>query len=149
MSQPPARGNKLDQLTSLRFFAALLIVVHHAESMMGIGGMGVNWGQGVSFFFVLSGFILTYVYPRLATLDDTQRFLRARVARIWPAHVASFALGFALMPYAWDTWTAIANLLLVHAWIPQSAYYFSYNGVSWSVSTEAFFYLAFPLLILG
>lgn len=149
MSQAPARESKLDPLTSLRFFAALMIVVHHAESMLGVGGIGVNWGQGVSFFFVLSGFILTHVYPRLGTLHDTGRFLRARVARIWPAHVACFALGFVLVPYTWDTPTAIANLLLVHAWIPKSAYYFSYNGVSWSVSTEAFFYLAFPLLLIS
>jgi len=147
MGQTAGKDGKLDQLTSLRFFAALMIVVHHAESMMGVGSIGVNWGQGVSFFFVLSGFILTYVYPRLDTLHDTGRFLRARVARIWPAHVACFVLGFVLIPYTWDTATAAANLLLVHAWIPASAYYFSYNGVSWSVSTEAFFYLAFPLLI--
>lgn len=143
MSQQPLRESKVDQLTSLRFFAALMIVVYHA----GLGTIGVNWGQGVSFFFVLSGFILTYVYPRLDTLRDTRRFLRARVARIWPAHVVCFLLGFVLMPYTWDTGTALANLFLVHAWIPESAYYFSYNGVSWSVSTEAFFYLAFPLLI--
>ena len=147
MGPQPVKASKLDQLTSLRFFAALMIVVHHAESMMGVKSIGVNWGQGVSFFFVLSGFILNYVYPRLDTLSDTARFLRARVARIWPAHIACFLLGFTLTPYTWDTGTALANLLLVHAWVPKSAYYFSYNGVSWSVSTEAFFYLAFPLLI--
>lgn len=149
MTHAPARETRLDQLTALRFFAALMIVVHHSQSMMGLGSLGVNLGQGVSFFFVLSGFILTYVYPRLDTLRDNGRFLRARVARIWPAHAASFLLGFVLVPYAWEPATALANLLLVHAWIPQSAYYFSYNSVSWSVSTEAFFYLAFPLLILG
>lgn len=149
MGQAVVREGRLDQLTSLRFFAALMIVIHHAEAMMGVGSIGVNWGQGVSFFFVLSGFILTYVYPRLETLPDTARFLRARIARIWPAHAVTFLLGFVLMSYTWDTATALANLLLVHAWIPQSAFYFSYNGVSWSVSTEAFFYLAFPVLILG
>ncbi len=147
MGQPTTREGKLDQLTALRFFAALMIVVHHAESKMGVESIGVNWGQGVSFFFVLSGFILTYVYPRLDTLQATGRFLRARVARILPAHIASLLLFFALVPYTWDTATAVANALLVHAWIPVSNYYFSYNAVSWSVSTEAFFYLAFPLLI--
>lgn len=143
---PPA---KLDALTSLRFFAALMIVFHHAESMLQLRHTGVNWGQGVSFFFVLSGFILAYVYPRLASPAEATRFLRARFARIWPAHAAAFVIGFLLVPYAWDGATALANLSLVHAWIPMSAYYFSYNGVSWSVSTEAFFYVVFPLLILG
>ena len=40
--------------------------------------------QGVSFFFVLSGFILTYVYKDLAGLKQTMHFLAARVARVWP-----------------------------------------------------------------
>jgi peptidoglycan/LPS O-acetylase OafA/YrhL len=43
--------------------------------------------------------------------------------------------------------TILANLSLVHGWIPWRKVYFSYNSPSWSVSTEAFFYLAFPLLI--
>lgn len=149
MNQATQRDGKLDQLTSLRFFAALMIVIHHAAPMMGASTLGINWGQGVSFFFVLSGFILTYVYPQLDTLSDTRRFLRARVARIWPAHFVALLLGFAMVPYTFDAATAAANVLLVHAWIPKSAYYFSYNGVSWSVSTEMFFYLAFPLLIFG
>jgi len=60
--------SKLDQLTALRFFAALMIVVHHLVGVFGIKDIGVNWGQGVSFFFVLSGFILTYVYPSLESM---------------------------------------------------------------------------------
>ncbi len=42
---------------------------------------------------------------------------------------------------------AAANLLLVHGWIPMASYYFSFNSVSWTISTEAFFYLVFPFLI--
>lgn len=138
---------KLDQLTALRFFAALMIVVHHSAEIFGIKAAGINWGQGVSFFFVLSGFILAYVYPRLDSRSEVLRFWRARIARIWPAYLVCFALGHLLLRYPWDTSTALANLLMLQAWIPLSAYYFSYNAVSWSVSTEALFYLAFPLLI--
>ena len=36
---------------------------------------------------------------------------------------------------------------MVHGWIPSASWYFSYNSVSWSISTELFFYLMFPLLI--
>jgi peptidoglycan/LPS O-acetylase OafA/YrhL len=44
--------------------------------------------------------------------------------------------------------TGLANLLLVHAWIPWTAYFGSFNAPSWSVSTELGFYLLFPLLIV-
>lgn len=138
---------KLDQLTALRFFAALMIVVHHAVGLFGIKKVGVNFGQGVSFFFVLSGFILCYVYPKLETWDEVKRFWRARVARIWPAYIASFLLALWLIGYELEPKTTAAHLLMVQAWVPVSAYYFSYNAVSWSVSTEFFFYLAFPFIL--
>lgn len=138
---------KLDQLTSLRFFAALMIVIHHSVDLFGIRSIGVNFGQGVSFFFVLSGFILTFVYPKLDTWLAIKQFWRARIARIWPAYFASFLLGFWLIHYSWDSKTAAANLFMVQAWIPLSTYYFSYNAVAWSVSTEFFFYLAFPFIL--
>ncbi len=139
-------GN-LDQLTSLRFFAALMVLVYHSLGLFGLPRIDAQLGQGVSFFFVLSGFILTYVYPRLESAAETRRFLRARIARIWPAHVATLLLGFVLVPYVWDTPLAVANLLMLQGWIPMSSYYFSYNSVSWSISTELFFYLAFPFLV--
>jgi peptidoglycan/LPS O-acetylase OafA/YrhL len=139
--------NKLDQLTSLRFFAALMIVIHHATGMFGIKNIGVNWGQGVSFFFVLSGFILTYVYPNIDTFVEIKKFWLARIARIYPAYLFSFIIGFFLLHYSWDTKTLIANIFMIHAWIPISNYYFSYNSVSWSVSTEVFFYIFFPFLL--
>ena len=47
-------------------------------------------GQGVSFFFVLSGFILTFVYPTLDTGREVRGFWLARFARIWPAYMATF-----------------------------------------------------------
>lgn len=139
-------AKKLDQLTSLRFFAAMMIVVLHARTAFHFE-VDFGLGQGVSFFYVLSGFILYFVYPRLETPAQTGKFLRARFARIWPAYAASFALAFWLLDKAWDTPTALAHLAMVQAWIPIPNYYYSYNAVAWSVSTELFFYLAFPLLL--
>ena len=52
-----------------------------------------------------------------------------------------------LIPLGWDSRRALANLLMVQAWIPFPRYFFSYNSPSWSVSTEFFFYLIFPFLI--
>ena len=140
---------KLDQLTSLRFFAAFMIVIHHSTGLFGINGIGVNFGQGVSFFFVLSGFILTYVYPKLDTRQKILQFWKARIARIWPAYFATFLLYFLLSHYKWDREVTVANLLMVQAWLPLSTYYFSYNAVSWSISTEYFFYLAFPAILFN
>jgi peptidoglycan/LPS O-acetylase OafA/YrhL len=45
--------------------------------------------------------------------------------------------------------TLLANIALVHAWVPEAGFFFSYNAVSWSISTELGFYLLFPLLIVG
>ena len=62
MSPPAdARGPALHALTSLRFFAAAMIVVHHTHHYFGYGtdlAMRIALDRGVSFFFVLSGFIL-------------------------------------------------------------------------------------------
>ena len=138
---------RLEQLTSLRFFAALAIVFHHLAGQMGVGAASVNLGQGVSFFFVLSGFILAYVYPHLPDRNAVAGFWRARIARIWPAHVASFLLGWWLLDYKIVSVTAVAYLALVQAWVPSWNFYFSYNAVAWSISTEFFFYLCFPFLL--
>jgi peptidoglycan/LPS O-acetylase OafA/YrhL len=40
------------------------------------------------------------------------------------------------------------QLLGLHAWFPESRYYWAGNGVTWSISCEMFFYAVFPLLIV-
>lgn len=55
----------LPALTGLRFFAAIAIVLHHMRGTFGFPSDFLTQfplGNGVSFFYVLSGFILTYVY---------------------------------------------------------------------------------------
>lgn len=143
---------RLDPLTSLRFIAAAMIVVHHTISYGVFGlsapsGKSSIWGQGVSFFFVLSGFILAHVYTKLENFQEIRQFWRARIARVWPALAFSFILALWLLSLDLDYPTAAANLLMVNAWIPDQKYYFSYNSPAWSISTEVFFYLAFPLII--
>jgi len=140
---------ELPALTGLRFFAALAIVIHHACGPFFSRATVADWplDQGVSLFFVLSGFVLTYAYPELPTAACVRAFFIARFARIWPAHIATLLLvGAAVVGWSISGPLA-ANVLLVQAWIPQMSYYFSYNAVSWSISTEFGFYLLFPLLI--
>lgn len=148
---------RLEALTSLRFFAAAAIVLVHLHGHMGVELdllHGWMYGHAVSFFFVLSGFILAYVYRDLGGGDGTGRFLVARVARIWPAHVTAFLLLVILVDIPGllsgsHLKQLLANLTLVHAWIPSAEYFFSYNAPSWSISTEFFFYLCFPLLVVN
>jgi peptidoglycan/LPS O-acetylase OafA/YrhL len=148
IKEHPLAVEKLDQLTSLRFIAALMVVFVHLPGNFGVTAAPLNLAQGVSFFFVLSGFVLTYVYPDLRGWAEIRKFWRARGARIWPAYMAAFVVGAWLTHYTWDLWTLVAHLLMLQAWMPLSAYYFSYNAVAWSVSVELFFYLAFPFLAL-
>ncbi len=150
---------KLHALTGLRFVAAAMIVVHHSRGAFGFAARGKqNWPleAGVSFFFVLSGFILMHVYPALDRPGAVRRFFAARIARVWPAHFLTFLIALGL-GYGWPpsggaglastTAVAVFNAAMWHAIVPLKAYFFSFNSVSWSISTEFFFYAAFPFLV--
>jgi peptidoglycan/LPS O-acetylase OafA/YrhL len=153
---------RLPALTSLRFFAALHVVFFHflafkivpSEGWLGqISSIGY---VGVSFFFVLSGFILVYTYAGRNT--PARDFWRARFARIYPAFAFSLLLTgpfffFATLMlnvpfFAWfATHLKLVVLLvpfLLQAWVPLAA--LAWNSVAWSLSDEAFFYLLFPFL---
>lgn len=157
--------SKIDTLTSLRFFAAAAIVVYHSRGHFGIPvefSSPFVLDQGVSFFFVLSGFILSLVYGEKlkeggrstsSRLAGILAFIVARFARIWPLHVATLVLVAFLLPEKWNhdlsPVNLFASLCLMQSWIPINDVSFAFNGVSWSLSAELFFYLSFPFLILG
>jgi peptidoglycan/LPS O-acetylase OafA/YrhL len=138
----------LPALTGLRFVAAALIVIHHS-TVFGLQPPRFLYDHGVSFLFVLSGFILAYVYPRLSGAREAAVFIWNRLSRIWPAHVTMLIVAVVGLREP-VTWAFPLNAVLVQAWVPigESYFsYFSYNAVSWSVSTELAFYLAFPFFI--
>lgn len=150
----------LKPLTSLRFIAAGMICLLHAVAyfpwakLQIIGNFPLS--QGVSFFFVLSGFILTHVYT--VKQLSFRHFVVARLARLWPVHLVTCLLVIffirldAAQPpgSGWfDPWLVLGfNLTLTHSMVPFANYVFSWNSVSWSISTEMFFYLLFPFLLL-
>jgi peptidoglycan/LPS O-acetylase OafA/YrhL len=151
---------RIPALTSLRFVAAAVVVLWHSDGYFGIPSgcwAPLQLKQAVSLFFVLSGFILTYSYPRLESGRACARFLLARFARLWPAHVFCLGLGFLLLREPAQLiplgnvvrgWSSLAlNLTMLQSWVPTPSAYFSWNAVSWSISTEFAFYLLFPLLI--
>ncbi|MEU9479788.1 acyltransferase [Streptomyces sp. NPDC048191] len=153
---PAAAMPSLPSLTGLRWMAALLVFGLHVNNFgyfSGTGGRLVYWGfgagaTGVSFFFVLSGFVLTWsARPR----DRALAFWRRRIARIYPVHLVTLALAL-VMAYTLEHQSrptakqAMSNVLLLHSW--WRPWWQTLNPVSWSLACEAFFYAAFPLLIL-
>jgi peptidoglycan/LPS O-acetylase OafA/YrhL len=157
MSLPENPTSRLPSLTGLRFWAAAMVFIFHiavtfifANQAIGYGflffvsGMG---SLGVSFFFVLSGFVLAW---SLRKSDTVTRFWRRRFFKIVPNHVVTFAAALVLMTLAGQFINmpeTIFNLFLVQSWFPDWAYLETANGVSWTLSGELFFYLSFPLLI--
>jgi peptidoglycan/LPS O-acetylase OafA/YrhL len=158
------RREPLPALTALRFFAALAIFVFHAEMFLrGTGSLpftlpSAHLATGVQFFFVLSGFILTYNYLdefRYPTRRGVWNFYVARWARIYPVHIltALAALPFTLRAIRAGAGIdpislAVTHLLLIQAFVPVTAPEVNaLNGVSWTLSVEWCFYLALPLLI--
>ncbi len=149
-----SRKSDLPALTSLRFVAAVAVLASHLSEVFDVGVAALKdlalW-QGVSCFFVLSGFILAYVHPQLEGAEEKDKFMVARIARIWPTHVAAFIFfvlicPFTLaMPYAVPA--AILNLTMTHAWTLYRPVFTAFNTPSWSLSVEFFFYLFFPFLI--
>lgn len=143
---------KLPALTTLRFFAAAAIVFFHFEGRCGVVQSIPHLDHAVSFFFVLSGFILAYVYPSFQGWTDIKKFYVARIARIWPAHMFFFLLvcllaSTGLILNIGNVKSGILNVFLMQAWVPIGKSYFSFNSPSWSISTEFFFYLCFPFII--
>jgi peptidoglycan/LPS O-acetylase OafA/YrhL len=158
------RRDSLPALTALRFFAALAVFILHARLLYSAPhwapmkpGM-LHLAVGVSFFFVLSGFILTYNYLdelRRPTARGTWNFYVARWARIYPIHVLGC---LALLPATYAKLSAAAPNLrfdvltghgfLWHAFYPGlSEKGNALNPPSWSLSAEWYFYLVLPLLI--
>ncbi|MDR6691329.1 peptidoglycan/LPS O-acetylase OafA/YrhL [Microbacterium sp. 1154] len=141
----------LDRLTSLRFFAALVVVLNHITRefapIPGVSTLAVLGTTGVGFFFALSGFILTW---NLRNDDTPGRFYRRRFARVYPMHFVTLLIAVPVLLWTGSRITApeaITNALLVQSWVPDRDVYFGMNAPSWSLACEAFFYLAFPFVI--
>lgn len=154
-------------LTGIRALAAFLVLFLHADQNIPVGmiqaiGVVSRGYLGVDLFFLLSGFILTYVY-----FDSMQRptwrafaiFMWHRFIRLYPVHIAVLAALVAIVlgagrlglnlrsPEAFQLGELPWQVLLVHAWGVTDQV--SWNVPSWSISAEWFAYLCFPLVALG
>jgi peptidoglycan/LPS O-acetylase OafA/YrhL len=157
-----APRSERDALTALRFFAALLVFIYHCAPTASFATHYALGHSGVGFFFLLSGFILTYTYHRtfaqMTAWPAVRSFYVARIARIYPVHVVAtvFAV-LVLWRFGGTTWNmssvatreaaGVAQLLLVQSWSPDEKIYLGINAPAWSISTEMFFYAVFPFVV--
>lgn len=145
---------RIEQLTFTRFIAAIAIVVFHDGldifpfHFPGIQTVFMNAYSGVSYFFILSGFVMVIAYSRKR--DTPLRYSTYyinRFARIYPAYFIALMMVVFLFLVTGKPVGAVSfasGLLLLQAWIPGHAV--TLNVPGWSLSVELFFYLLFPWL---
>lgn len=143
---------KLDQLTTTRFIAALSVVLFHSVRNLGVFKflpMLTAGPTAVSYFYVLSGFVMALVYYQPGKPFIFSKYWLARFSRIYPVYIISFIL---TCLYYIEIMSKIkpdkvlANIFLYQAWFPRYAQ--TFNIAAWSLSVETFFYVLFPFLII-
>ena len=147
-----ARAPRLDSLTSLRYLAALDVVVTHVNPYFltsHLQRVALSYGYvGVAFFFTLSGFVLTWS----CTWQPAGRFWWNRFSRIWPLQAVMMVITYVfLWDWAFHPPGPVGWLLqpfLLQDWDRNQHVYAAGNGPTWSLSCEFFFYLMFPLVIV-
>lgn len=144
----------LKALTSLRFFAAVHVVVYHMivdgahTSVPLLHNFVASGYTGIFLFFILSGFILAYNYREV---PNRRLFWVSRFARIYPVYLLALLLGVA---YAFAPTTPPTDhpgmrlglsAALLQAWY--GPFVDSFNPPGWTLSVETFFYVIFPFAI--
>jgi peptidoglycan/LPS O-acetylase OafA/YrhL len=152
------RKEKLPALTGLRAFAALNIVFFHFSNPKWFGPFAPivdNGYTSVSFFLLLSGFVLAYNYSDRAQHGQlrAKTFWIARLSRLYPIYLFALLISTGMLldewharPHAQFAWGVVLTPLLMQGWSPSLSTF--WNTPAWTMCTEAFFYLIFPLVIL-
>jgi peptidoglycan/LPS O-acetylase OafA/YrhL len=157
-ARPSDRSRRLPSLTSLRWFAASAVFLSHAERLFAGTSLGPVFAKiapqgvtGVSFFFILSGFVLTWSHR---PGEPARSFYLRRFARVVPAYWVMCVVALIVPPLTYnpieslhDLATRVLPLTLLQSWVPSRPFYFGGNSVSWSLSDEVFFYALFPLVV--
>lgn len=159
-------------LNALRFLAAFLVFASHVELLKSRNGFENYYytptvselgGSAVTFFFVLSGFLITYLLFIEKDLSGTislRQFYLRRILRIWPLYYAVVLAGFFIFPHIPYLQNSISGELYVDFYpkvflflflMPNISYilfpYTPYISPAWSIGVEEQFYLAWPLLL--
>lgn len=156
MTAPPPRTVRLDSLTGLRWWAAFGVFLHHMTNLAPLPVHdALDYGTyGVMFFFVLSGFVLTWSAQPNVT---PRTFWVRRFARIYPAHFVALLLAIPIF-YSFDpdpaqSWVKpvsvgvlLLSVVLLQGWSRDPAILYSGNPAAWTLTCEAFFYALHPAL---
>jgi peptidoglycan/LPS O-acetylase OafA/YrhL len=146
---------RIPQLTFTRFIAAFFIVVFHYGktvfpfSVPFLKSLIDNLNVLVSYFFILSGFVLAV--SSFKSLNEGKKitlvsFLPPRLARLYPLMIFSLIIFLILSSKVSHTSTEILlSATMMQAWFPH--YPLALNSPAWAISVEFLFYLAFPFLI--
>lgn len=161
MTTPPESTSpvRLDSLTGLRWWAAFFVFAYHLRLFVPYpplpAAIAAYGHFGVTFFFVLSGFVLTWS-SRVGT--PARIFYWRRFSRIYPLHLVALLLAipvfYSLSPDPTQPWVKpyywvvlLLSLLLLQAWSVNPTVLFSGNPAAWTLSVEAFFYATHPWLM--
>ena len=154
----------LKALTGIRFFAAIYVVLFHLGSEFDFPKPFRNLLQygyiAVSFFFVLSGFIMAYNYLDYKNESSVPyaKFWLARFVRIYPVYLLSLILSLPAffhnirveftgqMTIVQASVIGAFTITLLQAWTPWTVTQWNWPG--WTLSAEAFFYLVFPFIAI-
>ena len=150
----PERKPPLPGLTGVRTFLALGIMFFHftpphASLIRPVIEAGFTY---ISFFLLISGFVLAYNYAHRAHTLQPGRFYAARLSRLYPVYLLSLIVSLAMLHAEWlsrshpEFWRGfLLTPFLLQGWSPTLATF--WNTVAWTLATEAMLYLAFPYLI--
>ena len=143
----------INQLTFTRFLAASLIVLLHfgaflkEKNIYFINAIWEHFNLGVSYFYVLSGFVMYTAYSNKNNLNLKSFYIK-RFSRIYPLHILCLVFiisvnFFYISDYNIPKLAIGSHLVLIQSWIPRTV--LTLNAPAWSISVEMFFYLLFPI----
>jgi len=140
---------RIESIFFLRFLAVMLIVIHHLPALLPRDPGDLPLFP-VTFFFVLSGFLITLNYRPFTKRKNPLHFFWNRIASIYPLHLMMF-FGCLALYYLRNRPinipAAIANIFLAQSYFSSREFYFSFNSVSWFLSSLFLCYLIFACIM--
>lgn len=137
---------RIPELSGWRALFILMIFFHHVDLLPGGGSIGVG------FFFLLGGFAMTLGYSQkvIEPSFDYGKYFWKRAFKFYPIHWV-FLFAFLVLNYLcsapYGIKTFIPNFLLIQSFIPEKAFFYSYNSPSWYLCNTLYFAALFPFII--